>query len=147
MLYTMLVGQSRQFLPAKWNSCQGNGFFLGLSPELNSESSCPTNFEGNVLDNSPGRNWVKNIFSHRRNIYPWHELPKSFQFLPGKLYLSLPPFPVCKNGNTRFHCIGKKLLSLGSFCAKSILGLDREIFNKICFMKLYLNHSQGNLIL
>ena len=157
MLYTMLVGQSRQFLLAKWNSCQGNGFFLGLSPAwipkfpvqptFHHRPSTHSNFEGNVFENSPGRNWVKKIISLRRNTYPWHEVPKSFQFLAGKLYLSFPSFPVCKNGNIRFQCIGKKILELGSFCAKSILGLDREIFNKMCFMQLSLKHPQGNLIL
>ena len=95
----------------------------------------------------PWQKWVWNTFPRWLIVFPWHKFPKIGKFPTGKLYLSFPPFPVCKNGNRRFQSIGKKILSLGSFCAKSILGLDREIFNKMCFMQLSLKLPQGNLIL
>ena len=95
----------------------------------------------------PWQKWVWNTFPRWLIVFPWHKFPKIGKFPTGKVYLSFRPIPVCKNGNRRFQSIGKKILSLGSFCAKSILGLDREIFNKMCFMQLSLKLSQGNLIL
>ena len=117
--------------------------FLGISPASNSTPRIwlTQNFE------FPWQKWVWNTFSRWLIVFPWHKFPKIGKFPTGKVYLSFRPFPVCKNGNRRFQSIGKKILSLGSFCAKSILGLDREIFNKMCFMQLSLKLPQGNLIL
>lgn len=141
------------FLPGKWYSCQGIGIparemgcFLGISPASNSTpriwlTQKEKNFE------FPWQKWVWNTFPRWLIVFPWHKFPKIGKFPTGKVYLSFRPFPVCKNGNRRFQSIGKKILSLGSFCAKSILGLDREIFNKMCFMQLSLKLPQGNLIL
>ena len=138
------------FLPGNWYYCQGNGMFLGISPTPNSTLDNCSNLTPTQklkIFEFPWQNWVGKTFPRWRIVFPWHKFPKIGKFPTGKVYLSLPPFPVCKNGNRRFQSTGKKMLSLGSFCAKSILGLDREIFNKICFMKLSRNHSQGILIL
>ena len=131
------------FLPGNWYSCQGNGMFLGISPASNSTPRIwlTQNFK------FPWQKWVWNTFPRWLIVFPWHKFPKIGKFPTGKVYLSFRPIPVCKNGNRRFQSIGKKILSLGSFCAKSILGLDREIFNKMCFMQLSLKLPQGNLIL
>ena len=121
----------------------GNGIFFGNSPASNSMPRIwlTQNFE------FPWQKWVWNTFPRWLIVFPWHKFPKIGKFPTGKVYLSFRPIPVCKNGNRRFQSIGKKILSLGSFCAKSILGLDREIFNKMCFMQLSLKLPQGNLIL
>ena len=138
------------FLPGNWYSCQGNGMFLGISPASNSTPRIwLAQKEKNFKFPGPWQKWVWNTFPRYRwlIVFPWHKFPKIGKFPTGKVYLSFRPIPVCKNGNRRFQSIGKKILSLGSFCAKSILGLDREIFNKMCFMQLSLKLPQGNLIL
>ena len=138
------------FLPGNWHSCQGNWMFLGISPASNSTPDNCSNLTPTQklkIFEFPWQNWVGKTFPRWRIVFPWHKFPKIGKFPTGKVYLSLPPFPVCKNGNRRFQSTGKKILSLGSFCAKSILGLDREIFNKMCFMQLSLKQPQGNLIL
>ena len=60
------------------------------------------------LSNSPGRIGWKTKFPRWLIVFPWHKFPKIGQFPTGKVYLSLPPFPVCENGNRRFQSIGKK---------------------------------------
>ena len=139
------------FLPGKWYSCQGIGIPAGKwdvfweFPQRHIPRIWLTQKEKNF--EFPWQKWVWNTFPRWLIVFPWHKFPKIGKFPTGKVYLSFRPIPVCKNGNRRFQSIGKKILSLGSFCAKSILGLDREIFNKMCFMQLSLKLPQGNLIL
>ena len=135
------------FLPGNWYSCQGNGMFFGNFPSVKFHATNLTHAKRRKISKFPWQKWVWNTFPRWLIVFPWHKFPKIGKFPTGKVYLSFRPFPVCKNGNRRFQSIGKKILSLGSFCAKSILGLDREIFNKMCFMQLSLKLPQGNLIL
>ena len=124
------------FLPGKWD-------VFGNFPSVKFHATNLTH----AISKFPWQKWVWNTFPRWLIVFPWHKFPKIGKFPTGKVYLSFPPFPVCKNGNRRFQSIGKKILSLGSFCAKSILGLDREIFNKMCFMQLSLKLPRANLIL
>ena len=135
------------FLPGNWYSCQGNGMFFGNFPSVKFHATNLTHAKGEKFRIPLAEMGVKHISPVTNCIFPWHKFPKIGKFPTGKVYLSFRPIPVCKNGNRRFQSIGKKILSLGSFCAKSILGLDREIFNKMCFMQLSLKLPQGNLIL